>query len=59
VNVESAFNQWYKGDASQQFGSAFVYTQPFTVQGNLGDITSVSVTLSNVHGGSSAVSANF
>lgn len=59
VNVESAFNQWYKGDASQQFGSAFVYTQPFTVQGNLGDVTSVSVTLSNVHGGSSAVSANF
>ncbi|MGQ9633490.1 MAG: Ig domain-containing protein [Bryobacteraceae bacterium] len=59
VNLKSAFEQWYKGEASQPFGSAFVYTQPFTVQGNLADIASVSVTLSNTNGSSSAVSADF
>lgn len=59
VNLKSAFEEWYKGEASHPFGSAFVYTQPFTVQGNLADIASVSVTLSNTNGSSSAVSADF
>ena len=59
VPVDSAFTTWYTGTSSAQFGSAFLYTQPFTVQGNVSDITSVSVTLSNATGTSAAVSGSF
>ncbi len=59
VPVESVFTTWYTGSTSLQFGSSFVYTQPFTVQGNVSDIASVSVTLTNDSGTSAAVSANF
>jgi len=59
VPVDSAFTTWYTGTSSAQFGSVFLYTQPFTVQGNVSDITSVSVTISNATGTSAAVSANF
>lgn len=59
VNVESAFNSWYRNEASAAFGSAFVYTQPFTVQGDVNAIRTVNVTLSNANGASSAVSASF
>jgi hypothetical protein len=41
------------------YGSAFLYTQPFTVKGNVSDIQSVSVTLSSSAGTSSAASASF
>jgi hypothetical protein len=59
VPVDSAFTTWYTGNSSPQFGSSFLYTQPFTVQGSVSDIVSVSVTLSNATGTSTAVSANF
>lgn len=59
VSVESAFKAWYEQEASASFGSAFVYTQPFTVQGDISSIQSVDVTLSNANGSSSSVSASF
>jgi hypothetical protein len=58
VAVDSAFTTWYSGTSSAQFGSSFLYTQPFTVTGSVSSIASVSVTLSNATGSSSAVSAN-
>ena len=59
IPVDPTFTTWYMGTSSPQFGSSFLYTQPFTVQGSVSDITSVSVTLSNATGTSTAVSANF
>ena len=59
VAVDHTFTTWYTGTSSPQFGSSFLYTQPFTVQGSVSDIASVSVTLSNATGTSTAVSANF
>jgi hypothetical protein len=59
VIVDPAFTIWYTGASSPQFGSQFTYTQPFTVQGNVSDIGSVSVTLAHSTGTSAAVSATF
>ncbi len=59
VDADSLFTTWYTGETATQYGSAFLYTQPFTVQGNVSDIVSVSVTLFNTSGTSSAVSATF
>jgi hypothetical protein len=54
--VESVFAAWYSDQPSDQFGSSFYYTQPFTVSGG-GEIVSVSVTLANDLGSSSPGSA--
>ncbi len=59
VLSDSAFTTWYTGTSSAAFGSSFLYTQPFTVTGDLSAISSVSVTLSNAVGSSTAVSATF
>jgi hypothetical protein len=59
VIVDPAFTLWYTGASSPQFGSQFTYTQPFSVQGNVSDIGSVSVTLAHSTGTSAAVSASF
>jgi hypothetical protein len=59
VSIESAFTTWYTSDSATQYGSAFLYTQPFTVRGSVSDIASVSVTLSDALGSSTAVSASF
>jgi len=59
VPVSAAFTTWYGGANSGQFGSSFLYTQPFQVQGAIGAIGSVSVVLSNSAGTSQPASANF
>jgi hypothetical protein len=59
VDPSSQFTTWYTSDTATQYGSTFLYTQPFTVQGNVSDLVSVSVTLSNATGTSAAVSADF
>jgi hypothetical protein len=59
VPLGTAFAAWYAGASSAQFGSQFLYTQPFTVQGDIGAIASVTVTLSNSVGTSQAVSPSF
>ena len=68
VPVESTFNAWYQGTASAAYGSQFTATVPFTLAGDIKDtknitaladtIQSVSVTLTNRQGASSAVSVN-
>ena len=57
--VDSAFTTWYSSTSSGQYGSTFLYTQPFTVQGDASSIASVSVTLTNAVGNSQTVSATF
>jgi hypothetical protein len=59
VPLGTAFTAWYAGTPSAQFGSQFLYTQPFTVQGEIGAIASGTVTLSNAVGSSQAVSFAF
>ena len=59
VPVSDAFTTWYQSGASAEFGSAFLYTQPFTVQGDATAISSVTVTLTNAQGDSQPASANF
>jgi hypothetical protein len=58
VQVDPIFGTWYSDVTSQQFGSQFTFTQPFTISGNAAGITNVSVTLTNKEGTSSAVSAS-
>lgn len=61
--VEGNFLGWYQQTQSQQFGSLFTATVPFTLQGDLKNVTSlsdtiqsVSVTLTNRQGTSAAQS---
>jgi hypothetical protein len=53
------FTAWYAGTPSAQFGSQILYTQPFTVQGEIGAIASGTVILSNTVGSSQPVSFAF
>ena len=59
VDVGDPFTAWYQSAESQPFGSQFRLRVPFTVQGDINAISSVSVTLTNAAGTSEAVSANF
>jgi hypothetical protein len=58
VPITTAATTWYQSTASNAFGGQFKLTLPFTVQGDVNAITSVSVTLSNSQGASTSVSAN-
>lgn len=57
--LDSVFATWYQDAASTQFGSQFRYVQPFTVQGDLTAISSVTVILTNAQGSSQPVMVNF
>ncbi|MGH9632323.1 MAG: Ig domain-containing protein, partial [Bryobacteraceae bacterium] len=59
VPVTSVFNGWYEGEASRAFGSQFLFTMPFNVQGQAQAISSVSVVLTNSIGASAAANATF
>ncbi len=54
VPVDTLFSPYFSTTAA---GSQFVYTQPFTVSGNLQGVTSVTVTLVGDTGSSTAVTA--
>lgn len=56
VNVSSSFTTWFASATGQQNGSRFFVTVPFTVTGDANLIQSVSVTLTNSAGTSTAVS---
>jgi hypothetical protein len=65
VNVEASFLSWYQSAASQQYGSQFLVSIPFTMQGDVRNVNSlidtiqsVAVTIGNRQGTSSAVTAN-
>jgi hypothetical protein len=59
VPMSDGGTAWFSSQQSLTFGGQFSLVQPFTLQGSVGTLTSVSVTLSNAQGTSSAVSANF
>jgi large repetitive protein len=59
VPMSDGGKAWFSSQQSLTFGGQFSLVQPFTLQGSVGTLTSVSVTLSNAQGTSSAVSANF
>jgi hypothetical protein len=58
IPATTIFTTWYQNSSSAQYGSQFSFTQPFTVQGSAQSIASVSVTLTNANGSSSAASAS-
>jgi hypothetical protein len=54
VPVEELFGKWFQDVSSAPFGSQFVFTQPFTVQGDASAVVPDSVTLSNRVGSTTA-----
>jgi len=65
LNAEPSFLAWYQSSQSQQYGSLFTATVPFTLQGDVKNVSSltdaiqsVSVTLTNRLGTSAAVSVS-
>jgi hypothetical protein len=57
VSLSSAFLTWYQSTASNQYGSEFTLTVPFSVaNGAAADLVSVTVTLTNSKGNSNPVS---
>ncbi len=58
VSAASLFTSWYQSSASTAFGSQFSFTLPFTVTGNVQSITSVTVTLVNATGSSTAMTTS-
>jgi len=60
VNVNSVFTQWYQGATSQNFGSQFKLTVPFTLQGGTrSGLSGVTVNLVNRIGTSNNVNQPF
>jgi hypothetical protein len=57
VPVTTAFTAWYGSANSDQYGTTFLYTQPFTLSSDATTVGSVSVTLSNSLGASEPGSA--
>jgi hypothetical protein len=59
VDLNGSANAWYQNPSSAATGGAFVYTQPFTIQGDLSALQSVAVTLTNSRGDSQSATVNF
>ena len=57
VPLTSLFAQYYGGSSATPYGSQFTYTQPFTVTGSSQTVVSVTVTLVNSVGQSTATTA--
>jgi hypothetical protein len=54
VPVDTLFRTWYQDPANSAYGSQFVLTQPFTIQGDANAVNPQSVTLTNRIGSVSA-----
>ena len=50
VPLTTVFQAWYGSAASDAFGTNFMYTQPFTLDGNATDVASVTIILVNSNG---------
>lgn len=48
--VDSLFGAWYQNAANNAYGSQFVFTQPFSIQGDAGAVLPQTVTLTNRKG---------
>jgi hypothetical protein len=57
VPLESLFSTWYQDTASMRYGSQFLLSQPFTIQGDPNAVICERVTLTN-RLGSTAVPVN-
>jgi hypothetical protein len=57
VPATSLFTTWYTTTSSAQYGSAFTYTQLFTLTGSASAVGGVGVTLTNTIGTSTEVTA--
>jgi sugar lactone lactonase YvrE len=57
VPASTLFQTWYTTTDSAQFGSAFTYTQLFTLSGNASTVAGVGATLTNSVGTSTEVTA--
>lgn len=55
VQLSSAFSSWYSSSSSNQYGSQFTLTIPFSVSGNAQDIVSVNAVLTNTKGASNSL----
>jgi large repetitive protein len=53
-NVETEFGNWYGSSAAAPFGSSFLFTQSFLVEGDSSTIDAVTVTLTNTQGSTSS-----
>jgi hypothetical protein len=59
VRVDNVAGSWYQSADSIAFGSQFTLVQPFTIQGTIAAIASVTSVLTNSEGDSKPVSTNF
>jgi hypothetical protein len=57
VPANTLFTTWYTTTGSAQYGSAFTYTQIFTLSGNASTVAGVGATLTNTVGTSTEVTA--
>jgi hypothetical protein len=55
VSIESLFGSWFQDPANAAYGSQFVFTQPFQIQGDATAVIPQSVTLANRVGSTNAV----
>jgi hypothetical protein len=53
-SVETDFSAWYQNPVSAAFGSAFLFSQSFNVQGEASGIETVTITLTNQQGSSTS-----
>jgi hypothetical protein len=54
-NVQAEFDNWYRNPTSAGFGSAFVFTQSFYIQGDPNSVQSVTISLTNEQGRTSSL----
>jgi hypothetical protein len=59
IPLSETAQEWFQDPASFAFGSQFLYTRTFAIEGATSAIASVAVTLSNSVGHSNTVSATF
>jgi len=59
VLLTGVFPAWYQSAASAAYGSQFTLRIPFTVQNATNAVSSVTVSLTNAQGASTAATANF
>lgn len=57
VPASQLFSGWFQSSASTASGSSFLYTQPFTLDGDSGAIAFVTVTITNTQGASASATA--
>jgi hypothetical protein len=54
IPVDALFSPWYSDPGNAPYGSQFVFTEPFTIQGDVNAVSVQTVTLTNRLGSTSA-----